>query len=85
MKTTVDIADQLFERARRLAAQQGTTMRALIETGLRAVLEARRAAPARFTLRDASFKGDGLAAGVELENWPHVRSLIYDEVTDDRG
>jgi hypothetical protein len=85
MKTTVDIPDQLFERARRLAAQQGTTMRALIEAGLRAALEARRAAPARFALRDVSFKGDGLAPGVELEDWPHVRSLIYDEVVDDRG
>ena len=79
MKTTVDISDQLFDRARRLAAQQGITMRALIEAGLRAVLDARRAAPARFALRDVSFKGDGLAAGVELDNWPHVRSLIYDE------
>ena len=54
-------------------------MRALIEAGLRAVLDARRAAPARFALRDVSFKGDGLATGVELDNWPHVRSLIHDE------
>ena len=79
MKTTVDIADPLFEKARRLAAQQGTTMRALIEAGLRAVLEAHRATPKRFTLRDASFKGDGLVAGVELEHWPQIRSLIYEE------
>jgi predicted DNA-binding ribbon-helix-helix protein len=80
MKTTVDISDPLFESARKLAAQRGTTMRALIEEGLRTVLQAHRAAPRRFALRDASFKGDGLAAGVDLENWPQIRSLIYDEV-----
>jgi predicted DNA-binding ribbon-helix-helix protein len=80
MKTTVDISDPLFESARKLAAQRGTTMRALIEEGLRAVLQAHRAAPRQFVLRDASVEGDGLVAGVELENWPQIRSLIYDEI-----
>ena len=79
MKTTVDIADPLFESARRLAAQQGTTMRALIESGLRAVLDAHRAAPARFAVRDARFEGDGLAAGVEIDNWPQIRSMLYED------
>ena len=79
MKTTVDIADPLFESARRLAAQQNTTLRALIEEGLRAVLQARGAPPSRFALRDASFRGDGMAEGVALDNWPQVRALIYDD------
>ena len=34
MKTTVDIADSLFEAARRAAARERTTLRALIEEGL---------------------------------------------------
>jgi hypothetical protein len=38
MKTTVEISDVLFERARIVAKQRGTTMRALIEAGLTAVL-----------------------------------------------
>ena len=54
-------------------------MRALIEEGLRAVLEAHRAAPARFALRDASVKGDGLVDGVDLGDWSQVRTLIYDD------
>lgn len=78
MKTTVDIADQLFEGARRLAAREGTTLRALIEEGLRAVLLSRRAAPKAFEMRDASFAGDGLAPGVRLDDWTQVRSLIYE-------
>jgi hypothetical protein len=79
MKTTVEISDSLFESARRLAAQRGSTMRALIEEGLRAVLQAHRSTPRGFILRDASVHGDGLADGVELGDWAQVRALIYDE------
>ena len=79
MKTTVDISDALFDSARRLAAQRGSTMRALIEEGLRAVLQAHRSAPRRYVLRDASVRGDGLVDGVELGDWSQVRTLIYDE------
>ncbi len=79
MKTTVDISDSLFESARRLAAQRGSTMRALIEEGLRAVLQANRSMPRRYVLRDASVGGDGLADGVDLGDWSQIRALIYDE------
>lgn len=79
MKTTVDISDTLFESARRLATQRGTTMRALIEEGLRAVLQAHRSLPRQFALRDASVGGKGLADGVDLGDWTQIRALIYDE------
>lgn len=35
MKTTIDIADDLFERIQRLARKEKTTFRALAEAGLR--------------------------------------------------
>lgn len=79
MKTTVEIADAVFESARRQAAREGTTLRALIEEGLRTLLQRRRALPKGFVLRDASFQGDGLYPGVSLEDWNHVRTLIYEE------
>ncbi|MDQ3259383.1 MAG: type II toxin-antitoxin system VapB family antitoxin [Pseudomonadota bacterium] len=41
MKTTIEIADPLFKEANRLAAQEGTTVRALVEHGLREVLTER--------------------------------------------
>jgi hypothetical protein len=41
MKTTVDIADPLFEQAKREAEASGTTLRELIELGLQKVLQQR--------------------------------------------
>ena len=78
MKTTVDISDNLFQRTRRLAAKRGVTMRALIEEGLQAVLRQDGAQRSEFTLRDASFRGSGLAPGVSLENWDEIRALIHE-------
>lgn len=42
MKTTIEIPDSLLEEARKLASQEGTTVRALVETGLRQVLSERK-------------------------------------------
>ena len=44
---------------------------------LRAVLTQRRARRARFQLRDASFKGNGLQPGVQLADWSDVAAQIY--------
>jgi hypothetical protein len=53
MKTTVEIADPLFDEAKREAERSGCTLRDLIEVGLRKELE-RRATAKPFKLRDAS-------------------------------
>ena len=42
MKTTVEISDALLDEARRAAARERTTVRALIEEGLRKVIKDRR-------------------------------------------
>ena len=77
MKTTVEIPDQLLAQARRLASREKTTVRSLIEEGLRRVLGARRQ-PAAFTLRKASFAGgEGLAPDA-AGGWPAVRDKIYE-------
>ena len=39
MKTTIEIADELLARSRKLADRQGITLRALVEEGLRLALE----------------------------------------------
>ena len=81
MKSTVDIADNLLAEAKQAAARDGTTLRALVEAGLRQVLRERRARSAPFALRRASFKGKGLRTELQGQPWEHIRSLAY----EDRG
>lgn len=77
MKTTVDIADTLFERAKAAAARQNRTLRDLIETGLRLVLEQEDEAP--FVLPDARVDGNGLTSEFRDAGWERTRAAIYDE------
>jgi hypothetical protein len=76
MKTTVEISDPLLARARKLAARRGTTVRALIEEGLRHVV-ARNRAPGRFKLRDASFGSGGLRPEAQ-GGWDRIRDIAYE-------
>ena len=77
MKTTVEIPDALLAEARKLAAREGTTVRALIEQGLRRVIgERKRAGP--FRLRQATFKGDGLQSDVAAASWERIRDMAYE-------
>jgi hypothetical protein len=58
MKTTLDLSDALFFDAKQTAKEHQTTMRVLIETGLRRVLDDLKSPnkPA-FKLRNASVDG----------------------------
>ncbi|WP_206641200.1 type II toxin-antitoxin system VapB family antitoxin [Nonomuraea polychroma] len=76
MKTTVDISDSLLNEARQVARAEGTTLRAMIEEGLRVVLS-RRAQNARFILPDASVGGEGLQREVRGASWEDIRALAY--------
>ncbi len=77
MKTTVEIPNSLLEEARKLASREGTTVRALVETGLRRVL-AERKKRGTFKLRNASFKGNGLQPGVADASWERIREMAYE-------
>jgi len=76
MKTTVHIPDALFEEARKLAQQERTTLKALIEQGLRQVIAERKRAT-RFQLRRATFKGQGLQPQLTGASWERIRELSY--------
>ena len=77
MKTTVDIPDALLEEARKVAARDHTTVRALIEHGLRHTLAERQGAH-EFRLRKATFQGEGLQPGVADATWERIRDLVYE-------
>ena len=77
MKTTVNISDPLLEEARKVAAQERTTVTALIEEGLRKTLTDRKR-KGRFRLRKASFKGKGLAVDLADASWERIRGIVYE-------
>ena len=80
MKTTIEIADSLLDQAREIAARENTTLRALVEAGLRQVINGRTGQPP-FRLRDASFRGHGLQPECRDAGWESIRQAAY----GDRG
>jgi hypothetical protein len=79
MKTTIELSDAALDEARRVARREGTSLRALIEEGLRRVLADRRTRRAGFRLRDVSFSGEGLSPELADQSWPAIRDTIYRE------
>src|SRR5438874_5378099 len=83
MKTTVEIADLLLREAKLEAQRAGTTLRELIELGLRRVLEERKTTkrPSKEAvikrLRDATNPDAVLQPGIDPTDWPSMRALIY--------
>jgi hypothetical protein len=79
LKTTIEISDPLLRKAKALARRRGTTLRELVESGLRKVLEDARAPS--FELEDRSVPGQGLAEGLDYGEWAKILERAY----EDRG
>ena len=80
LKTTIEIADDLARKAKTHAARENTTLRSLVERGLRLAMRddgQRR----RFVLRDASVAGKGLQRDYRDADWARLREAAY----EDRG
>jgi hypothetical protein len=77
MKTTIEISDPLLNQAKRLAARRGSTLRSLVEEGLRRVVAEKKPAEG-FRLRSASFKGEGLQAAAQGAAWERIREMAYE-------
>ena len=77
MKTTIEIADPLLNEARKLAAREGVTLKALVELGLRRIITEKKSGGA-FRLRKASFKGRGLQPAAKEAGWERLRALAYE-------
>ncbi len=77
MKTTIEISDPLLETARQVASREKTTVRALVEEGLRKIIEERQQGPG-FKLRRVTFKGNGLQPQVAGASWEQIREMVYE-------
>ena len=77
MKTTVDIPQPLFDEAKKLAANHRTTVKALVEEGLRHVIGEHQRSGV-FRLRKVTFKGEGLQPDMEGVSWEELRERVYE-------
>ena len=76
MKTTIQIADDLFERAQRVAREEKTTFRSLTEQGLRLVLKEKMGKPRKLPPL-LTVRGGGLTHEFKNAPWEKIRDEIY--------
>ena len=76
MKTTIEIADDLFERIHRLAREKKTTFRTLTEQGLRLVLKEKQTKPKKLPPL-VTVRGRGLTPEFRNAPWGKIRDEIY--------
>lgn len=80
MKTTIDIADDLLKRSQQLAKREGSTLRAVLEEGLRLVLKDRRS-PGSHPFHFPTFGKGGLSAEFRDADWEKIRTTIHSEAS----
>jgi hypothetical protein len=78
MKTTVEIADPVFEDLKRFSAKSGKTMKEVLETAIRVFLKSSSKKSTPFSLKRHVFRGEGLSEGVSEGDWSAIREKIYE-------
>jgi len=73
MRTTLDIDDRILEKARQVAAQRGTSLKAVVEEALAATLAPRPSREKPFRLRWTPHRGKYIG-GVNVAD----RVALYD-------
>lgn len=68
MRTTIRLDQRLLTEAKKLAADRGTTLTALIADSLRQALSRREPSRPRRKFRLPTFGGGGLRPGVDLDD-----------------
>ena len=76
MRTTIRINDRLLTEAKKLAAERGSTLTAVIEDSLRAAISRRKPGKRPSKFRFPTFKGGGLQPGVDLDDTSALLDLM---------
>jgi hypothetical protein len=84
VKTTIEIADDLFERVQSMARKEETTFRALTEQGLRLLLREKQSKTAPWKWKPLVVQGGGLTDEFKHAGWEKIRDEIYPERAHDR-
>lgn len=65
----------MLREAKLIAAREGTTLKALVEEGLRHVIDERVQHESGFRLRDCSYGSGGGLPGIDINDWMSMKSL----------
>jgi len=76
MRTTVRIDDKLLLQAKKLAAERGITLTALLDESLRATLAMHKPSPRRSKVRLTTAGGGGVQPGVDLDDTASLNDLM---------
>ncbi len=77
MRTTLDLPDSLFQKAKQLARRRHVSFRVLVTEALRRLMDD-EPKKTRFVLPNRSFRGDGLREGLTEADWDKIRDLSYE-------
>ena len=77
MKTTLEISTPLLRRAKKIAARDGTTLRALVEESLAQTLTRRTKIPAKLPPH-VTVGGSGLNPEFAAGGWEKIRNTLYE-------
>ncbi|MBI4815796.1 MAG: DUF2191 domain-containing protein [Deltaproteobacteria bacterium] len=78
MKTTIDIADEVLRKAKRLAAKRNTTLKVVVEEALIEAIARSKEPASTLAVQTHTFEGRGLAKGLEWDDWSRIRDLAYE-------
>jgi len=78
MRTSIDIPDPLFRRAKKLARERGMTLKDLLLEGLRSSVEPENRRGAH-RMKDRSFGEGGLVEGLSWSDSERINELVYGE------
>lgn len=73
MRTTLNLDDNLVREAKRIAAEKGLTLTAVIQDSLRAIVAAHKP---KKTVAIPTFLGDGVFLGVDLNSNSNLLDIM---------
>ena len=76
MRTSINIDDQIYLEAKKLAVESKKTLASVIEDALRCVLAKKNTKKTPVSL--ITMKGDGLKHGVDLDNSQSLKDIMDD-------
>ncbi|HWG36813.1 MAG TPA: hypothetical protein VN690_03770 [Terriglobales bacterium] len=74
MKTTVEVEDALLRSVKRYGAERGLSFRAMVERGLRQLLEGTGERGNPYRMKDCTVDGQGMEKDF---SWDEIREMLY--------